>query len=120
MNKIISLTIASTFIFSLLSACTNNTVTQETSKVTTQNVTSSITTLSLEDALSAVSAAQAEKHEVQVAVDTTMANAGLICSPKSVPSGVRLLWDNHTLRGGLFNEKLTVQSRAGSLRDEAS
>ena len=56
MKKIISLTIASTFILSLSSACTNATVTQEPPKVTTQNVTSNITTLSLEDTLSAISA----------------------------------------------------------------
>jgi len=41
------------------------------------------------------------------------------CPPKTVPSIVRLLWDNHASRGGLFHEELTVQSRAGGLRHEA-
>ena len=77
MKKIISLTIAFTLILSLLSACTNATVTQEPPKVTTQNVTSSIIPLSVEDAQSAISAAKAEKQEVQIAVDTAMATAGL-------------------------------------------
>jgi len=45
--------------------------------VTTQNVTSSITPLSVEDSQSAISAAKAEKQEVQIAVDTAMASAGL-------------------------------------------
>jgi hypothetical protein len=72
MKKIISLTIASIFILSFLSACT-----QEPPETTTQNVTSSITTLSLEDSLSAISAAKAEKHEVQIAVSTVLASAGL-------------------------------------------
>ena len=76
MKKTISLTIV-IFILSLLFACSNATFMQEPAKVTTQNITSSITTLSPEDALSAISAAKAEKHEVQVAVDATMANSGL-------------------------------------------
>ena len=45
--------------------------------MTTQNVTSSITPLSVEDSQSAISAAKAEKQEVQIAVDTAMASAGL-------------------------------------------
>jgi flagellar hook-associated protein FlgK len=76
MKKIVSLVIAATFILSLLSACTNASVTQQPLKVTTQNVTSG-STLSLGDALSAISAARAERYEVQLAVHTAMASAGL-------------------------------------------
>jgi len=76
MKKIISLTVASTLISFLLSACTNASVTQESPRVTTENVTSG-STLSLDDALSAISAARVERHEVQLAVDTAMASAGL-------------------------------------------
>jgi putative transposase len=43
----------------------------------------------------------------------------LICSPKTVPPRVRLLWDNHNSRGGLFHEEFTLQSGAGSLCHEA-
>jgi hypothetical protein len=42
------------------------------------------------------------------------------CSPKTVPPRVRLLWDNHNPRGGLFHEELTIQSGAGDLCPEAS
>ena len=42
----------------------------------------------------------------------------LTCSPKTVPTGVRLLWDNHTSRGG-SHEKLTVFSGTGSFRHAA-
>ena len=37
------------------------------------------------------------------------------CSPKTVPPKVRLLWDNHTLRGGLYHEEFKVHAGAGSL-----
>jgi hypothetical protein len=77
MKKIISLTIACTFILFLVSACTGAAVTQEPPAVITQSITSSITPLSVEDAQSAMSAAKAEKQEVQIAVDTAMATAGL-------------------------------------------
>ena len=57
-----------------------------------------------------------EKPTVIASGDSEQA---LTCPPKTVPPGVRLLWDNHTLLGGLFYEELTVQSRAGSLCHEA-
>jgi putative transposase len=39
----------------------------------------------------------------------------LICPPKTVPPGVRILWDNHTIIGGLFHEEFQVHARTGSL-----
>lgn len=41
------------------------------------------------------------------------------CSPKTVPPKVRLLWDNHILRGGLFHEEFEAHAGAGSLRHTA-
>jgi putative transposase len=43
----------------------------------------------------------------------------MICSPKTVPPGVRLLWDNHILRGGIFHEEFTVFGGAGGVCHEA-
>lgn len=43
----------------------------------------------------------------------------LTCSPKTVPPKVRFLWDNHTLRGGLYHEEFKVHAGAGSLRHAA-
>jgi putative transposase len=40
-------------------------------------------------------------------------------SPKTVPAKVRFLWDNHTLRGGLYHEEFKVHAGAGSLRHAA-
>ena len=39
----------------------------------------------------------------------------MTCPPETEPGGVRLLWDNHNLKGALFHEKLTIFSGAGSL-----
>ena len=44
-------------------------------------------------------------------------SAIMICSPKTGPTEVRLLWDNHILTGGLFHEEFTLLGRAGGLCD---
>ena len=43
----------------------------------------------------------------------------LTCPPKTVPAKMRFLWDNHTLRGGLYHEEFKVHAGAGSLRHAA-
>ncbi|BAS32398.1 hypothetical protein IBK_1366 [Dehalococcoides mccartyi IBARAKI] len=43
----------------------------------------------------------------------------MVCSPKIDPGKVRLLWDNHTMIGGVFHEEFTVFGGASSLLHEA-